>query len=105
MNEENNKKDIEVVQGMGNLDISPVYENTTVAKPKMKDEKPTNIVIPEVKKSVDKKEEESNLEDELNDIVEDDEVLDESEYDNDNSIEFEDVDLDDDVDEADTENE
>lgn len=54
MDDEKNNKDIEIVQGIGNLDISPVYENTTSAKPKMKDEKPKNIVIPQVKKHVEK---------------------------------------------------
>ena len=54
MDDEKNNKDIEIVQGIGNLDISPVYENTTSAKPKMKDEKPKDIVIPQVKKHVEK---------------------------------------------------
>lgn len=45
------KKDLEVVTGNGeNLDISPVYENLSSAKPKAIDEKPKNIVIPKEKK-------------------------------------------------------
>ena len=41
------KKEIEVVSGDGsNLDISPVYEHINAAKPKSKDKKPTNIVVP-----------------------------------------------------------
>lgn len=50
----NEKKDIEVVEGSGNLDISPVYEHLSGSKPKMQDEKPKNIVIPKVKKSAKK---------------------------------------------------
>ena len=46
----NEKKDIEVVQGIGNLDISPVYDHLSGSKPKMQNEKPKNIVIPKVKK-------------------------------------------------------
>lgn len=60
MDEEKNKKDIEVVHGIGNLDISPVFDNLTSAKPKMQNEKPKNIVIPQVKKVV--KEQESDEE-------------------------------------------
>jgi len=56
MSDENNKKDIEVVEGTGNLDISPVYDHLSSSKPKMQDEKPKNIVIPKVKKTVKKKE-------------------------------------------------
>ena len=42
-----NKKEIEVVNGDGSdLDISPVYEHINAAKPKSKDKKPTNIVVP-----------------------------------------------------------
>ena len=129
MEENNNKKDIEVVQGIGNLDISPVYENITSAKPKMQDEKPKNIVIPQVKKPVEKEEKvtiEDNNDDDnsdnqpndeiqetLNDIVEEDEFdnienstsNDESEIAEGEQIEFEDIDLDDDIDEADKYNE
>lgn len=48
---EENKKEIEVVSGDGsNLDISPVYEHINVAKPKNRDKKPKNIVIPGQKK-------------------------------------------------------
>lgn len=50
------KKDIEVVEGSGNLDISPVYEHLSSSKPKMQDEKPKNIVIPKVKKPIKKDE-------------------------------------------------
>ena len=45
------KKEIEIVSGDGsNLDISPVYEHINAAKPKNKDKKPKNIVIPGQKK-------------------------------------------------------
>lgn len=45
------KKSLEIVSGDGaNLDISPVYENLKVAKPKSAKEKPTDIVIPKEKK-------------------------------------------------------
>ena len=77
MDDEKNNKDIEIVQGIGNLDISPVYENTTSAKPKMKDEKPKDIVIPQVKKHVEKinhiDEEQSIDENDENDDNEEDE--------------------------------
>lgn len=49
--EKEEKKEIEVVSGDGsNLDISPVYEHINVAKPKNRDKKPKNIVIPGQKK-------------------------------------------------------
>ncbi len=58
MSEEKNKKSIEVVNGDGsNLDISPVYEHISAAKPKGKDKNPKNIIVPEEKK-VDKKDSE-----------------------------------------------
>lgn len=45
------KKEIEVVNGDGsNLDISPVYDHIGAAKPKGKDEKPKNIIVPGEKK-------------------------------------------------------
>lgn len=53
--EKENKKEIEVVNGDGsNLDISPVYEHINAAKPKNKDNKPKNIVIPGQKKEENK---------------------------------------------------
>ena len=103
MNEENDKKDIEVVQGIGNLDISPVFDNATSAKPKMQDEKPKNIVIPQVKKKIEKdreiKEDNeiTNEEpvDDSEDTFEEDvqENTDSEEFDVE-QIEFEDIDLD-----------
>lgn len=49
--EKEDKKEIEVVTGDGsNLEISPVYEHINIAKPKNRDKKPKNIVVPEVKK-------------------------------------------------------
>ena len=49
--EKEEKKEIEVVSGDGsNLDISPVYEHINAAKPKNRDKKPTNIVVPGQKK-------------------------------------------------------
>ena len=53
MSDENdNKKKIEVVNGDGsNLEISPVYEHINAAKPKSKDKKPKNIVVPGQKKN------------------------------------------------------
>lgn len=45
--EKENKKEIEVVNGDGsNLNISPVYEHINAAKPKNKDNKPKNVIIP-----------------------------------------------------------
>ena len=53
--EKENKKEIEVVSGDGtNLDISPVYEHINAAKPKSKDNKPKNIIVPGQKKDSDK---------------------------------------------------
>ena len=43
------KKNIEIVNGDGsNLDISLVYDHLNPGKPKCNDEKPKNIVVPEV---------------------------------------------------------
>lgn len=53
-NEENKKKEIEIVNGDGTeLDMSPVFEHLNAVKPKSKSEedKKKKIVIPEVKKS------------------------------------------------------
>lgn len=50
------KKELEVVTGDGsNLDISPVYEDINIARPQPQDKKPKNIVIPEAKKDIKKK--------------------------------------------------
>lgn len=50
------KKEIEVVSGDGkNLNISPVYEHLPSVKPKSKDDKKKNIIIPETKYSKNKK--------------------------------------------------
>ncbi|MBO6233296.1 MAG: hypothetical protein J6N78_04475 [Clostridia bacterium] len=47
MNDDKDKKEIEVVDGDGsNLDISPVYEDINDLRPKPKDKKPKDIVIP-----------------------------------------------------------
>lgn len=47
MSNENEKKDIEVINGDGsNLLISPVYEHINAAKPKSKDKNPKNIIVP-----------------------------------------------------------
>lgn len=45
-------KKIEIINGNGNeLEISPVYEHLSIAKPKTKEEKKKGIVIPEEKKN------------------------------------------------------
>lgn len=51
MSEENDTKpEIEVISGDGsNLEISPVYEHISVAKPKSKDKNPKNIIVPKNK--------------------------------------------------------
>ena len=50
--EKENKKEIEIVTGDGSdLDISPVYEHIDAVKPKDRDNKPKNIVIPGQKPS------------------------------------------------------
>ena len=47
-----NKKNIEIVNGDGsNLNISHVYDHLNTSKPKDSNEKPKNIVIPEVHKN------------------------------------------------------
>ena len=44
-------KPIEVVNGDGkDLEISPVYKHLSIAKPKTKEEKKKDIIIPEEKK-------------------------------------------------------
>lgn len=54
-NEKDDKKEIEIISGDGsNLDISPVYEHINAAKPKGKDKKTKNIIVP-VKKDLPKK--------------------------------------------------
>ena len=59
--EKDNKKQIEVVSGDGsNLEISPVYEYINAVKPKSKDKKPKNIIVPGEKKQ------ESNVDEEKN---------------------------------------
>ena len=91
MSDENkDKKDIEVVEGTGNLDISPVYDHLSGSKPKMQDEKPKNIVIPKVKKPIEK-DDESDLTDDID--VEIDEETDVDDTD--------DADLVDDIDDVD----
>lgn len=48
---DNENKQIEVVKGDGSeLEFSPVYEHLNAVKPKPKNEKKKNIIIPEVKK-------------------------------------------------------
>lgn len=50
--EQDAKKDIEIISGDGsNLEISPVYEHISAAKPKSKDKKPKNIIVPKSKKN------------------------------------------------------
>ena len=48
---EEKKKEIEVVSGDGSeCDFSPVYDHLNAVKPKPKDEKQKNIIIPGKKK-------------------------------------------------------
>ncbi len=45
------KKEIEIISGNGsNLNISPVYEHISAAKPNIKGKKPKNIIVPKNKK-------------------------------------------------------
>ena len=45
-------KKLEVVSGDGsNLNISPVYDHLNVEKPKSRNQKPKNIVIPKTNKN------------------------------------------------------
>lgn len=49
--EKEDKKEIEVISGDGsNLDISPVYEHIDAVKPKHRDKKPKDIIVPGQKK-------------------------------------------------------
>ena len=57
VNEIKEPKKIEVVTGDGNLNITPVYEHIEVEKPKPKDTR--QVIIPEIKDSITKKEEEN----------------------------------------------
>lgn len=51
MSESEAPKKIEIVSGDGKeLNISPVYDHLSIAKPKTKDEKKKEIVIPKEKK-------------------------------------------------------
>ena len=46
----NDKKELEVFSGDGSdLDFSPVYDHLSAGKPKCKDEKRKNIVVPKEK--------------------------------------------------------
>lgn len=46
------KKNIEIVSGDGKeLNISPVYEHLPSVKPKVKNDKKKNIIIPEARKN------------------------------------------------------
>ena len=50
------KKEIEIIKDNGStLNISPVYEHISAAKPKIKEKKPKNIIIPKNKKIKQKK--------------------------------------------------
>lgn len=50
------KKEIEIIKDNGStLNISPVYEHISAAKPKIKDKKPKNIIVPKNKKIKPKK--------------------------------------------------
>lgn len=54
MSDENNK--IEIVSGnVDDLNISPVYEHLSVAKPKLKKDNNKKVVIPKIKKTDNKK--------------------------------------------------
>lgn len=45
--EKEDKKEIEVISGDGsNLEISPVYEHIDAVKPKHRDKKPKDIIVP-----------------------------------------------------------
>lgn len=51
MSENETPKQIEIVSGDGKeLNISPVYDHLSIAKPKTKEEKKKEIVIPKEKK-------------------------------------------------------
>lgn len=69
MSNENEKKDIEVINGDGsNLLISPVYEHINAAKPKSKDKNPKNIIVPDEGKKVKKVSDDEDKSDEKKDL-------------------------------------
>ena len=49
-NEENENKEIEIVNGSGDLEISPVYTHLNIGKKNDDNNSKKNIVIPEEKK-------------------------------------------------------
>ena len=55
-NNQKEHKKIEVITGDGNLNISPVYQHIEAEKPRPKDTR--NVVVPENKDNVTKKENE-----------------------------------------------
>lgn len=55
------RKELEVVSGDGsNLNISPVYDHLNATKPKSKDSKPKNIIIPKETKKDDNSKKDNN---------------------------------------------
>ena len=48
--EENENKEVEIISGDGDLDISPVYTHLNIGKKPADDANKKNIVIPEEKK-------------------------------------------------------
>ena len=50
MDNEDDKKDYEIVSGDGDLDISPVYSHVNINKKSDDDNSKKNIIIPQVKK-------------------------------------------------------
>lgn len=58
------RKNLEIVTGDGDLDISPVYEHLNAGKPKCDNHTVKNIVIPKVKKDKEKGNKKQNKENE-----------------------------------------
>lgn len=50
MDNEDDKKDYEIVSGDGDLDISPVYSHVNINKKSDDDNSKKNIIIPQEKK-------------------------------------------------------
>ena len=60
-NEEEEKKEIEVVSGDGTeIEISPVYDHIILDKPNNNNEKKGNIIIPKEKKEKEKENDNNN---------------------------------------------
>lgn len=71
---EKEQKEIEIVTGNGDLNISPVYNHIEVEKPRPKDTR--EIIIPEVKENITKDDNDTDPDDDLDSIDNFDDIID-----------------------------